>query len=154
MTAPSLLRGMRSPLLVGLAAACGSGVTGPIDDFAVDPSPVLGDWHTVSTSLVTPDQTFSARIDAGQGFLAGEFVFEVSSQLVAVPFTDGRWNGREIRFYTPDHVAGSSEIVEWTALLVAPEGDAPVRLRLFPRMAGGVPFSVTYVRFPDLGYLR
>ncbi|HUP20744.1 MAG TPA: hypothetical protein VM778_12450 [Gemmatimonadota bacterium] len=83
---------------------------------------MVGSWYTVSTSLATPDQTFIGRIETGQGFLTGEFVFEVSSQLVVIPFTDGRWDGSA--------------------------------LRLFPRVAGGVPYAVTYVRFRDLDFLR
>lgn len=140
--------------LAALAAACGDATTGPADDFAVDPSPVVGSWYTVSTSLATPDQTFIGRIETGQGFLTGEFVFEVSSQLVVIPFIDGRWDGSALRFFTPDYVAGSSETMSWTGLLIPPEGDAPTQLRLFPRVAGGVPYAVTYVRFRDLDFLR
>lgn len=140
----------RAAILAGLAVACG-GITDPL---GVHPGAILGEWRTLSTSLATPQQIYEAIIVAGDGSLEGRFDFEVSSVPLSVSFDRGTWDGETLVFTTPDVLAGTGEEIQWTALWVPAEEGAPAQLRLFPRVAGGVPFAITYVRPDDLDFLR
>ena len=133
-------------LLTISAAACGGAVTDPLDAFLVSPEPVLGRWITVTTS----GDTLEADIESGAGFLFGSFQFERTGIGFQLQFNDASWDGQAIRFNSEDLFGTGAERIDWTALHVPASESQTGRaiLRLFPRVGGGVPFSVEYGR-PD-----
>ena len=143
-TARAITRRAAAAFVLLSAAACNDPVTDPLDAFSRNPVPVLGRWVTVSAS----DDTLQANIQAGTGFLFGEFEFERTGITFELQFNGATWDGSAIRFVSDDLFDAGVDTIPWTALLVPAAGDDPTILRLFPRVGGGVPFGVEYVR-PD-----
>lgn len=127
---------------IAWAVACSGGATDPLDDFSTSPEPVLGSWITVTTA----GDSLDAVIERGPGFLFGEFEFAQSGVGFDLPFDQASWNGSAIQFTTADIFGAGADRIPWTALLVPAGEGSPAILRLFPRIGGGVPFSVEYVR--------
>jgi hypothetical protein len=132
-------------ILVAIAAAngCGDPVGDPSDVFDVSPAPVLGRWIEREP---TDDPPREAIVEAGAGVLLGVFEFERTGLAFQVNFNEASWDGTEIRFVTGDVFGAGVESIPWTARFVAATDVDPAILRLFPRIAGSVPFSVEYVR--------
>lgn len=123
-------------------AACSDPVTDPLDAFPSNPAPVLGRWVTLSQS----GNTLQADIQAGAGFLFGEFEFERTGIAFDLQFNEATWDGSAIRFVGGDIFDAGVDSIPWTALLVPAAGSDPTILRLFPRIDGNVPFSIEYAR--------
>lgn len=90
-------------MLVVVAACNGDAVTGPLREFTVDPTPILGTWHMLVDGEA--DSTYTATIEAGAGVLFGEFTFPMWSQDWRVTFADVPWNGERVQF-TDDETFG------------------------------------------------
>lgn len=126
-------------LLVG----CGDPVGDAREGFREDPTPVLGRWVEREATGSPPRE---AHIEPGGGVLSGRFEFERTGLPFEIEFAEGVWDGSRITFTTGDVFGAGIDSIDWTALLVPARADAPTLLRLFPRVEGGIPFSIEYVR--------
>lgn len=124
-----------------LIAGCGDPVGD--GDFEVDPAPVLGRWVERDPTDSPPRE---AVIGAGRGVLEGSFEFERTGLPFTIQFVEGAWDGTSITFTTGDVFGAGVASIPWTGRLVPATDGEPALLRLFPRVGGGVPFSVEYVR--------
>ena len=131
-------------LLTGLLiAGCGEPVGDARGGFEHDPAPVLGRWVERRPTVNPPRE---ALIEAGRGVMTGRFEFERTNLPFVIEFSEGTWDGTEIRFTTGDVFGAGVQSITWRARLVPAQDGAPTVLRLFPRVGGGIPFSIEYVR--------
>lgn len=136
-----------SPIALALAlliVACGDAVTNPsLQGFDADPRVIQGDWATI---LLADDgeRRFDARLDPAGGVFIGQFDLFQGGRDIRLQFNDGQWDGIELRFVAQTPLRDGPQMVEWQAIYIPDDGNAPDRLVLRTQILA--PLSFEYVR--------